>query len=65
MIRVRNDLQNIGSNNFIRIYSSHFTLENLQEKAQRTHTPHADIDILQNLCINSAFRSGLIEGTRN
>ena len=52
--------QNIGSNTFIRIYSSHFAQENLQGKAQRTHTPHADSDVLQNFCVNSAFRSGLM-----
>ena len=40
--------QNIGSNTFIRIYSSHFAQENLQGKAQRTHTLYADSDILQN-----------------
>ena len=34
--------QNIGSNTFIRIYSSHFAQENLQGKAQRMHTPYAD-----------------------
>ena len=51
--------QNIGSNTFIRIYSSHFSQEN-QGKAQRTHTPYADSDVLQNVCINSAFRSGLM-----
>ena len=31
--------QNITSNTLIRIYSSHFTQENLQGKARRTHTP--------------------------
>ena len=51
--------QNIGSNTFIRIYSSHFAQENLQGKAQRTHTPYADSDVLQNFCVNSALRSGL------
>ena len=40
--------QNIGSNTFIRIYSSHFAQENLQGKTQRTHTPYADSDVLQN-----------------
>ena len=40
--------QNIGSDTFIRIYSSHFAQENLQGKAQRTHTPYADSDVLQN-----------------
>ena len=51
--------QNIGSNTFIRIYSSHFAQETLQGKAQRTHTPYADSDVLQNFCVNSAFRSRL------
>ena len=51
--------QNIGSNTFIRIYSSHFSQEN-QGKAQRTHTPYADSDVLQNFCVNTAFRSGLM-----
>ena len=51
--------QHIGSNTFIRIYSSHFAQENLKGKAQRTHTPYADSDVLQNFCVNSAFRSGL------
>ena len=51
--------QNIGSNTFIRIYSSHFAQENLQGKAQRTHTLYADSDVLQNVCVNSAFRSRL------
>ena len=51
--------QNIGSNTFIRIYSSHFAQENRQGKAQRTHTPYADSDVLQNFCVNSAFRLGL------
>ena len=40
--------QNIGSDTFIRIYSSYFAQENLQGKAQRTHTPYADSDVLQN-----------------
>ena len=51
--------QNIGSNTFIRIYSSRFAQENLQGKAQRTHTSYADSDVLQNFCVNCAFRSGL------
>ena len=51
--------QNIGSNTFIRIYSSHFAQENLQGKAQRTHTSYADSDVLQNFCVNSAIRSVL------
>ena len=51
--------QNIGSNTFIRIYSPHFAQENLQGKARRTHTPYADSDVLQNFCVNNAFRSGL------
>ena len=53
-------LQQLSQNTFIRIYSSHFAQENLQGKAQRTHTPYADSDVLQNFCVNSAFRSGLI-----
>ena len=57
--------QNIGSNTFIRIYSSHFAQENLQGKAQITHTPYADSDVLQNFCVNSAFRSGLRYRTCN
>ena len=52
--------QNISSNTFITIYSSHFAQENLQGKAQRTHTPYADSHVLQNFCVNSAFRSGLM-----
>ena len=52
--------QNIGSNTFIRINSSYFAQENLQGKAQRTYTPYADSDVLQNFCVNSAFRSGLL-----
>ena len=51
--------QNIVSNTFIRIYSSHFAQKNLQGNAQRTHTPYADSDVLQNFCVKSAFRSGL------
>ena len=51
--------QNIGSNTFIRIYSSHFAQENLQGKAQRMHTPYADSDVVQNFCVNSAFRYGV------
>ena len=51
--------QNCGSNTFIRIYSSHFAQENLQGKAQRTHTPYADSDVLQNFCVNNAIRSVL------
>ena len=50
--------QNIGSNTFIRIYSSHFAQENLQGKAQRIHTSYADSDVLHNFCV-IAFRSGL------
>ena len=53
-------LQQLSQNTFIRIYYSHFAQENLQGKAQRTHTPYADSDVLQNFCVNSAFRSGLI-----
>ena len=52
--------QNISSNTFIRIYSSHFTQEDFQGKAQRMHTPYALSDVLQNVCVNSASRSGLI-----
>ena len=52
--------QNIGSKTFIRIYALHFVQENLQGKAKRTHTPYADSDVLQNFCINSTFRSGLM-----
>ena len=52
--------QNIGSNTFIRIYSSYFAQENPQGKAQRTHTPYADSHVLQNFSVNSAFRSGLL-----
>ena len=48
--------QNISSNTFIRIYSSHFAQEYLKGKAQRTHTPYADSDVLH---LNSAFGSGL------
>ena len=50
--------QNIGSNTFIRIYSSYFAQENLQGKAQRTHTPYADSDVLQNFCVNSHLGQG-------
>ena len=50
--------QNIGTNTFIRIYSSYFAQENLQGKAQKTHTPYADSDVLQNFCVNSAFSQG-------
>ena len=51
--------QNIGSNTIIRTYSSHFAQENFHGKAQRTHTPYADSDVLENFCVNGAFRSGL------
>ena len=37
--------QNIGSNTFIRSYSSHFAQENLKGGAQGTHTPYAESDV--------------------
>ena len=49
---------NIGSNNFRRIFSSHFTHKNSQER-HRMHTPYADTDVLQTLCADSALRSRL------
>ena len=53
---------NIGSNNFIRIPSSHLTHKTSKE-THRMHTPYADTDVLQTLCADSALRSGLTKGT--
>ena len=49
---------NVGSNNFMRIYSSHFK-HKISKKRHMTLAPYADTDVLQILCEDSALRSGL------
>ena len=51
-------LQKIGSNNCTSLCSSLFT-HKLSKESHRTHTPYADTDALQNLCVDSVFRPGL------
>ena len=57
-------LQKICSNNFTKLYSSLFTNKTSKESC-RMHTPYADTDVLQNLCLDSVFRSGLTKGACN
>ena len=57
-------LQNIGLNNFTKLCSSVCTHKTSKE-IHRMHTPYADTDVLQNLCVYSVYRSGFTKGTCN
>ena len=45
-------------------YSLLLTHETSEER-QKMHTPYADTDVLQTLCVDSVFRSGLTNVTCN
>ena len=58
-------LQNIGSNNFTRLYSSLVFTHKTSHESQKTHTPYAGTEILQTLCVGCVLRSGLTKDTCN